>query len=225
MKKFLVDAMLGRLARFLRIFGYDTLYANDLEKKYGIIPISDKRLLEYALKDGRIIITRDNLFHKKAGDHSIYLTGVGIYNYLAQLKQKIDLNFNFDMNHARCSVCNSPLEKIQDKERIKHELTTNLFRYRFCPHLKTELAEAVLRHFPEIVAPDSDPNWDFHKQYEEVPGAIKIVKKERSGDFYYREEFWADGVRPKGLVALTDVLTDAFNELKLTHTSVKALLK
>lgn len=128
--KFLADAMLGRLARFLRIFGYDTLYANDLEKKYGITtPISDKKLLEHAIKDGRIIITRDNLFHKKAGDHSIYLTGEGIYNYLAQLKQKIDLNFNFDMKHARCSLCNSPLEKIQDKESIKHLVKESTYLY------------------------------------------------------------------------------------------------
>ena len=35
--KFLVDAMLGKLARFLRIFGYDTIYANDLMLTFSII--------------------------------------------------------------------------------------------------------------------------------------------------------------------------------------------
>ncbi|MFX1408521.1 MAG: Mut7-C RNAse domain-containing protein, partial [Promethearchaeota archaeon] len=36
--KFLVDAMLGKLARFLRIFGYDTVYANDLEDIFHLSP-------------------------------------------------------------------------------------------------------------------------------------------------------------------------------------------
>ena len=39
--KFLVDAMLGKLARFLRIFGYDTVYANDLIDYYDINPVPD----------------------------------------------------------------------------------------------------------------------------------------------------------------------------------------
>ena len=78
--KFLVDAMLGRLARFLRIFGYDTLYANDLEKYYGMNPISDKKLLEHALRENRILITRDYSFYKKARPISIYIKGEGVYN-------------------------------------------------------------------------------------------------------------------------------------------------
>ena len=112
-----------------------------------------------------------------------------------------------------------------DKERIQHELATNLYRYRFCPHLKTALSEAVLRHFPEFVVPSSDPNWGFHQQYDEVPGAIKVVQKERSGGFAYNNEFWADGVRPKGLTALSDILTSAFRDLNIKSTSAKALLK
>jgi len=112
-----------------------------------------------------------------------------------------------------------------DKERIHHELATNLYRYRFCPNLKTELSEAVLRHFPEAVTPSSNPNWDFHERYEEVPGAIKVVQKDRSGDFTYNNEFWADGVRPKGLIELSKILTSAFRDLNIKSTSAKALLK
>ena len=112
-----------------------------------------------------------------------------------------------------------------DKERIQHELTTNLFRYRFCPYLKTNLSEAVLRHLPETIVPDSDPNWDFHQQYEEVPGAIKVVQKEGSGGYIYSNVFWADGVRPKGLAAFADILTRVFRDLSIAQTSVKALLK
>jgi uncharacterized tellurite resistance protein B-like protein len=117
------------------------------------------------------------------------------------------------------------IQWIFDKERIQHELTTNLFRYRFCPYLKTKLSEAVLRHLPEAIIPNSDPNWDFHQRYKEVPGAVKIVRKEGSGSFTYSKEFWSDGVCPKGLAALADILTRAFRDLSITNPSLKELLK
>ncbi|MFQ5913117.1 MAG: zinc ribbon domain-containing protein, partial [Nitrospinota bacterium] len=112
-----------------------------------------------------------------------------------------------------------------DKERIRHELATNLFRYRFCPHLRTELSETILKHLPDAVSPDSDPNWGYHRQYEQVPGAIKVVEKETSRGFTYKNEFWADGVQPKGLRALADVLAKAFQELGGSSISVNNLLK
>lgn len=112
-----------------------------------------------------------------------------------------------------------------DKDRIRHELATNLFRYRFCPHLQSDLYEAVLRHLPDSVVPDSDPNWAYHRQYDQAPGAIKVVEKEGSGVLTYTNEFWADGVRPLGLRALADVLSEALQELGNSSVSVKDLLK
>jgi len=59
--KFLVDAMLGKLSRFLRIFGFDTIYANDLIEYYNIDPVPDSSLKEYAQSTDRIVITKDFL--------------------------------------------------------------------------------------------------------------------------------------------------------------------
>jgi uncharacterized tellurite resistance protein B-like protein len=112
-----------------------------------------------------------------------------------------------------------------DKDRLRHELVSNLHRYRFCPHLKRDLAEAVVRHFPDLVEPDSDVNWDYHQSYEEVPGAIKVIQKERTAGFVYQNEFWADGVRPKGLAVLTSVLGKACKDLGMDQGFVRALLK
>ncbi|EFK11225.1 conserved hypothetical protein [delta proteobacterium NaphS2] len=112
-----------------------------------------------------------------------------------------------------------------DKERIKHELASNLYRFRFCPYLKTSLSSAVLKYFPETVNPETDPNWAFHEIYEEVPGAIKVVQKERSDGISYTNKFWSDGVRPKGHRVLDEILTYAFQDLSVTSTSVEALLK
>ena len=53
---FIADAMLGRLARWLRMLGYDTAY----EKA-----ISDQALIERALAEGRWVLTRDRYLAKR----------------------------------------------------------------------------------------------------------------------------------------------------------------
>lgn len=112
-----------------------------------------------------------------------------------------------------------------DKNRIKHELATNIFRFRYCPYLNTRLFELVLRGIPDVVVPGSDSDWDYHQNYTEVPGAIKVVQTERSSGMSFTNEFWADGVRPKGLKVLAEILIKAFVEMKADPGPVKALLK
>src|SRR3990172_9336984 len=48
--RFIADSMLGRLATWLRILGYDTLYFRDAQ---------DGRLVALARREGRILLTRD----------------------------------------------------------------------------------------------------------------------------------------------------------------------
>ncbi len=127
--KFLTDAMLGKLTRFLRIFGYDTVYANDLEDYFGLRPLPDDKLLEYATKNDRILITRDYPFYKKIPKNRIFLEGEGVYNYLKQLKDKLNLNYNFSMEKARCSICNAILSKVTNKESIRNEVQPETFKF------------------------------------------------------------------------------------------------
>ena len=112
-----------------------------------------------------------------------------------------------------------------DKKRIRHDLNANLFRFRFCPHINIKLGEAIVNHMPETVTPDSDPNWGYRQQYEQVPGAIKVVKKEKSDGYVYTEEFWSDGVYPKGHAVLENILSKVFQELGYSSISVKKLIK
>jgi uncharacterized tellurite resistance protein B-like protein len=99
-----------------------------------------------------------------------------------------------------------------NKERIRHELATKLFRYRFCPHMVPKLAQAVIRHLPDTVAPESDKNWVFNRAYEDAPGCIKVVEKEEPGAYVFTNEYWSDGVRPRGFQVLGDVLIKAMAE-------------
>ncbi len=117
--KFLVDAMLGKLSRFLRIFGFDTIYANDLIDYYHVDPVPDQKLKEYAEKYDRIVITKDLPFYQKMGEKAIFLEGKGVYNYLNQLQVKLKLSYKFTIQNARCSTCNSPLQEVTDKILIK----------------------------------------------------------------------------------------------------------
>ena len=111
-----------------------------------------------------------------------------------------------------------------DKERIQHELATNLYRFRYCPHMVPDLAQAFIRHLPDTVNPEKDKDWSFNQHYEEVPGAIKVVEKEGRGDYSFTNEYWSNGVRPKGLSLFAQILTKAASDVGGCGVSPKALL-
>jgi len=138
--KFLVNSMCGRLARFLRIFGYDTVYANDLIDYFNQDPVPDEKLIEYAKKNGRFIITKDYVLYKHHMEKSIFLNGKGIYNYLRQLNKKLGLNFQFNLKQARCSICNSQLKRVENKNLIKslvlEETFNNYAEFYQCSNLQ-----------------------------------------------------------------------------------------
>ena len=99
-----------------------------------------------------------------------------------------------------------------DKARIKHELMTNLHRVRYCPHLRMRLVETVLGLIPERVQITENGSWKYSHGYEEVPGSIKIVEVDKSSGVEFHQEYFADGVRPRGLQMLAEILKKAFAE-------------
>ncbi|MCB1225717.1 MAG: TerB family tellurite resistance protein [Verrucomicrobiales bacterium] len=112
-----------------------------------------------------------------------------------------------------------------DKDRIKHELATNLYRCRFCPHLNTRLFEEVLKLLPDTVNPEKDRDWKYSDNYEQSPGSIKVTVTEGKGDFAYQHEFWSDGVRPVGQKVLADILKTALQNAGANEVSAAALLR
>jgi hypothetical protein len=112
-----------------------------------------------------------------------------------------------------------------DKARIGHEVATNLHRYRFCPYLRRSLIDAVLHALPDEVEVTRDSPWKFSQSFEEKPGSIKVVEVERSGDVEYKREYFADGVRPKGLGILEEVLKNAFAEAGVTDIAASQIAR
>lgn len=103
---FIADTMLGRLARWLRILGYDTAYDKI---------ISDEALIERALREDRWLLTRDGYLAQRKvlrGRHTL-LTSDDLEGQLRQLRQgrKIEIHVN-DQRGYRCADCNTILSSI-----------------------------------------------------------------------------------------------------------------
>ncbi len=103
MSRFVVDCMLGRLARWLRILGFDTLFDCKL---------SDQELLNLARSQNRVLITRDRELAARGG----YL--LGAKNWEDGLREVIKAFHLEDRINpfSRCPVCNSPLKKMEREE-------------------------------------------------------------------------------------------------------------
>ncbi len=102
--KFLCDQMLSGLGRWLRTAGYDTLIIeNNLE---------DRKILELALKENRILLTRDRHFLEMQSPEKkvLFLTGNSLEECVRELNRELKPNWLY-APFSRCLLCNSPLVK------------------------------------------------------------------------------------------------------------------
>ncbi|HTY90851.1 MAG TPA: Mut7-C RNAse domain-containing protein [Methanocella sp.] len=116
--QFLVDRMLGRLIAWLRIFGYDTKSALDLEPSSD----EDTRLIDIAKNERRILVSRDRALidrAKKAGADAILVGSDDVRDQLEKLIERYRLDA--DPNMTRCTVCNATLREATkaDLEKLK----------------------------------------------------------------------------------------------------------
>jgi len=115
--KFIADVMLGRLARWMRLLGFDTLYAPHM---------SDKRLLKIAREQERIILTKDTRLVKIRGVSEYLL--ITSNNAFEQLREVIrTLNLRDFKLLSRCAICNGLLSGILDKIEIKESVPEFVF--------------------------------------------------------------------------------------------------
>jgi uncharacterized protein len=106
--QFIADAMLGRLARWLRFLGFDVLYFPD---------ISDSELVRIAREQDRRILTRDTrLVQRKGLSHPVLIAANDPLEQLVQVLESVKTKPGTPL--SRCVKCNSPLVPIADKNEI-----------------------------------------------------------------------------------------------------------
>ncbi|WP_420545152.1 Mut7-C RNAse domain-containing protein [Nitrosopumilus sp.] len=115
---FFVDAMLGNIARKLRLLGFDSEYFPDIE---------DSKLIEKAQTECRTIISRDySLIQraKKKGIPTIYVSKEDEFEQFLEIFKNTGLNIKkISGDTARCTKCNAEtfrVDKSESKTQIPH---------------------------------------------------------------------------------------------------------
>jgi uncharacterized protein len=99
--KFVLDVHLGRLAAYLRMLGFDVVYANSA---------SDLELVRISCEQKRILLTRDRgVLKHSAVTHGYWLRETNSRRQAAEVVRRFDLA-RFVRPLTRCMVCNEPLK-------------------------------------------------------------------------------------------------------------------
>ncbi|MDH3388919.1 MAG: Mut7-C ubiquitin/RNAse domain-containing protein [Gammaproteobacteria bacterium] len=102
--RFVVDVNLGKLARRLRMVGFDTVYDNGL---------ADSEIVEISMRDRRIILTRDRrLLFRKAVTHGFWVRSDDPDTQLREVVRRCDLARQLQPLR-RCLDCNGEIESVE----------------------------------------------------------------------------------------------------------------
>ncbi|MBW2333555.1 MAG: hypothetical protein JRF06_00400 [Deltaproteobacteria bacterium] len=126
---FVADTMLGKLAKYLRVMGYDTFYQTGYP---------DQRLSEL-VKEGRILLTRN---HATATQYSnsVFIDHDLVKDQLKAVDNSLKLTRDRKEWFSRCIVCNSLLSKAELEVAQQNVPDFVFFTYHerivFCPICK-----------------------------------------------------------------------------------------
>lgn len=110
--RFVLDTHLGRLAAYLRLLGFDTLYRNDYK---------DDELAAISSKERRILLTKDRgLLKRNQVTHGYCVRATDPREQLLEVVQRFDLFSSF-RPFRRCLRCNGLLEEVA-KETVLDQL-------------------------------------------------------------------------------------------------------
>jgi uncharacterized protein with PIN domain len=108
--RFIVDWILGGLARWLRMLGHTVVYDSQPD---------ENRLLTLARREGMILLTRDEELYRRAATRNIpalLVAGEAEEERLAQLAQAFHITLNVDMSETKCPDCGGNLREASKQE-------------------------------------------------------------------------------------------------------------
>lgn len=105
--KFILDVHLGKLAAYLRMLGFDTLYRSCY---------SDRELVKISSAEHRILLTRDRgLLNHSAITHGYWLRETDSRKQISEILERFDLA-RFIQPFTRCLACNGMLQIVAKKQ-------------------------------------------------------------------------------------------------------------
>jgi uncharacterized protein len=117
--RFVLDGHLGKLAAYLRMLGFDTLYRSDCD---------DETLAHLSSSERRILLTRDRgLLKRSIVTHGYHVHDSDPQRQLVEVLRRFDL-FGAIAPFRRCMRCNASLEPVR-KELIADRLAPKTRRY------------------------------------------------------------------------------------------------
>ncbi|MHA1212989.1 MAG: Mut7-C RNAse domain-containing protein [Candidatus Heimdallarchaeota archaeon] len=129
-EKFIVDRMYFRIARWLRMLSYDTIF----EEEYA-----DYVLIKRAIDENRIIITRDEDLKQRAQKYDVKVVTIDAKTAeerLAKLSKETGIELSFSTTQLpRCSVCNAEIEEVakeEIEEKVKEGTKNNYNEFWLC---------------------------------------------------------------------------------------------
>lgn len=130
--KFICDQMLVHIGKWLRAAGYDTALAEESQ--------SDREILAVALKENRLLLTRDRHFleMEEGADLVIFLVGNEIEECIQELNRKINIDWTYKP-FSRCLICNTVLEQPGpevNKDELPADVISEAKELWFCPTCK-----------------------------------------------------------------------------------------
>jgi len=122
---FIADAMLGRLAKRLRLLGFDVLYD---------VTLVDNDILHISLEQSRIILTRNTgLAYRPLARNHIVIKGDHLEEQIRQVFDKF--SFPDTIPLIRCSVCNNvllPLSRIDARNSVPEHVYATFTAFFHC---------------------------------------------------------------------------------------------
>ena len=130
--KFIADAMLGKLSKWLRILGFDTLY----NRKQEI-----DMLLFLAVNENRHILTRKTILKDRRDlkERLLFIKDNGTMNQSKEVIKHYNLQINSENIFTRCVICNQKLSEISP-ELVQGNVPNYVVGaekfFSICPHCK-----------------------------------------------------------------------------------------
>ena len=116
--RFAVDRMLGRLAKMLRLLGYDTLYANDM---------TTAQLLAMGQSGERVVLTRGERARRFPDlEKVLSLKSENPQEQLREVVERLGLDTRAGL-WTRCTLCNALIQRVE-KTAVEALVEAKIFR-------------------------------------------------------------------------------------------------